>query len=159
MQEMQKRGKANKKDVYSVFKKVGKLIAEYDDADPLSLLRAIGVKIFLLPMEGISGIYKTIHKIPMVFIDNNLSEEQICFVAAHELGHVVLHGELNRFFMDKCTLIRSSIYEQQADLFAVCLLHPSPDDVIEDGDSFERLSHKLGVSVELAKAYYFETLK
>lgn len=94
-----------------MFKKVGKLISEYDDADPLSLLRAIGVKIFLLPMEGISGIYKTIHKIPMVFIDNNLSEDQICFVAAHELGHVVLHRELNRFFADGYTLMRSSIYE------------------------------------------------
>lgn len=142
-----------------MFKKVGELIAEYDDADPFSLLQAMGVKTFLLPMEGINGIYKTIHEIPMVFINNNLSENEIRFVAAHELGHVVLHGELNRFFMDRYTLMRSSIYEQQADLFAVCLLHPFPEDVIEDGDSFERLSHKLGVSVDLAHAYYIESIK
>ena len=142
-----------------MFKKVGELIAEYDDADPFSLLQAMGVKTFLLPMEGINGIYKTIHEIPMVFINNNLSEDEIRFVAAHELGHVVLHRELNRFFMDRYTLMRSSIYEQQADLFAVCLLHPFPEDVIEDGDSFERLSHKLGISVDLAHAYYMESIK
>lgn len=142
-----------------MFKKVGELIAEYDDADPFSLLQAMGAKTFLLPMEGINGIYKTIHEIPMVFINNNLSEDEIRFVAAHELGHVVLHGELNRFFMDRYTLMRSSIYEQQADLFAVCLLHPFPEDVIDDGDNIERLAHKLGVSEDLAKAYYIETVK
>ncbi len=142
-----------------MFKKVGELIAEYDDADPFSLLQAMGVKTFLLPMEGINGIYKTIHEIPMVFINNNLSEDEIRFVAAHELGHVVLHGELNRFFMDRYTLMRSSIYEQQADLFAVCLLHPFPEDVIDDGDNLERLSHKLGISVDLAHAYYMESIK
>ena len=142
-----------------MFKKVGELIAKYDDADPFSLLQAMGVKTFLLPMEGINGIYKTIHEIPMVFINNNLSEDEIRFVAAHELGHVVLHGELNRFFMDRYTLMRSSIYEQQADLFAVCLLHPFPEDVIDDGDNIERLAHKLGVSEDLAKAYYIETVK
>lgn len=142
-----------------MFKKVGELIAEYDDADPFSLLQAMGVKTFLLPMEGINGIYKTIHEIPMVFINNNLSEDEIRFVAAHELGHVVLHGELNRFFMDRYTLMRSSIYEQQADLFAVCLLHPFPEDVIDDVDNLERLSHKLGISVDLAHAYYMESIK
>lgn len=142
-----------------MFKKVGELIAEYDDADPFSLLQAMGVKTFLLPMEGINGIYKTIHEISMVFINNNLSEDEIRFVAAHELGHVVLHGELNRFFMDRYTLMRSSIYEQQADLFAVCLLHPFPEDIIDDGDNLERLSHKLGISVDLAHAYYMESIK
>lgn len=142
-----------------MFKKVGELIAEYDDADPFSLLQAMGVKTFLLPMEGINGIYKTIHEIPMVFINNNLSEDEIRFVAAHELGHVVLHRELNRFFMDRYTLMRSSIYEQQADLFAVCLLHPFPEDVIDDGDNLERLSHKLGISVDLTHAYYMESIK
>lgn len=142
-----------------MFQLTGNLIAENDSNDPFALLDLMDVKMFFLPMQGINGIYKEIKGIPMVFLNNNLSEQNIRFVAAHELGHFILHREMNRFFLDRCTLLKSSVYESQADLFAACLLFPSPGDIIEEGDTFERLSNKMGVSIELAQTYFEESIK
>lgn len=138
---------------------VKRVIAEYDTHDPEKILKMMGVKIFIFPMEGINGIFREIKGIPMVFINSNLPDEEIAFVMAHELGHVLLHKDVNRLFLDRHTYLQSNYYETEANLFAVCLLNPDSQDVIDEGDTFEKLACKMGVSVDLARLYFEDTNK
>jgi len=61
----------------------------------LHLLEAHGVRIFSLTTESadMDGFSLQWHRQPFVFLSNAKSGERGRFDAAHELGHLVLHGE------------------------------------------------------------------
>ena len=60
------------------------------------------------------------------------------------------------FFLDRCTLLKTSRYEDEADLFATCLLAPWPDDVLFEGETMDDLATRIGVRREVAEMYLNE---
>ena len=110
----------------NMFETVRAVIESNGTNAPEEILSSDGVKIFQLPMSGLRGIYKALHGIPMVFVDSGLDERQMRFVLAHELAHHLFHRGLNRVFLDRCTFMKTDLYEREADLFAVCFRLPSP---------------------------------
>ncbi len=131
-----------------------RLAKKYGTANPQTILEAMYIKIFEFPMTGIRGIYKRIKRNTVVFVDSGLSEEDRTFVLAHELGHHMLHRGDNRVFLDSCTLFRAGRYENEADLFAVCLLAEGIDDIPDDGMTVDVFAARLGISRHLAEAYF-----
>lgn len=132
------------------------VIRKYGTNDPESILELLKVKLFFLPTSGIRGIYKRIEGHTIVFVDSNLDERTRTFVLAHELGHHLLHKGTNRIFLDRCTLLKTSRYEDEADLFATCLLAPWPDDVLFEGETMDDLATRIGVRREVAEMYLNE---
>ena len=52
-----------------------RLAAKYNTANPQTILEAMHIKIFEIPMTGIRGMYKRIKRNVVVFVDSELSEE------------------------------------------------------------------------------------
>lgn len=140
----------------NMFETVRAVIEANGTNAPDEILSADGVKIFLLPMSGLRGIYKTLHDIPMVFVDSGLDERQKRFVLAHELAHHLFHRGLNRVFLERCTFMKTDCYEREAELFAACLLCPYPEEHIFEGETVSDLAHRAGFSQEVAKLYLRE---
>ena len=129
----------------------------YGTTDPEQILRAMGVTVIRIPLQGLRGIYKRIESNVIVFVDSELDSRTERFVLGHELGHHILHKGLNRVFLERCTHMKTSVYEREADLFSVCLMAPDPEDVLEEGCTVETIAARLGVERRLAELYAEES--
>lgn len=85
-----------------------------------------------------------------IFISNNLSEEEEKIVIAHELGHLILHTDLNTSFYTENHLINKNKLEMEANKFAAELLIPDDVEIYED-ETISHLACRLNVSEELMK--------
>ncbi len=113
-------------------KRVNQLVQKYGTRNPLEIAKKMGCIIVRYPLEGVRGFYHYFQRNHIIYIDERLSEHEILFVIAHELGHVVLHKNNNALFMDSRTFFIKSKYENDANLFALNLL-------ISDSDIEEHL--------------------
>lgn len=105
------------------------LVRQHETRDPYQICRELGYILIYTKLEGIRGYYQYVKRCHVIYLDENLVEDELRFVCAHELGHSLLHKGLNRIFMDTATYIVTSRYEKEADRFAVNLLYD--DDVFE----------------------------
>lgn len=70
------------------------------------------------------------------------------FVCAHELGHVVLHPNVNTPFMKAHTLFSIDKFEKEANTFAVELL--MPDEIVHEYETIFAAAAACGVPTEVA---------
>ena len=97
------------------------------------------------------GMYRYIKRNKFIFLNNDLEHYQKKFVLAHELGHAILHSDLNCFFLEKKTLYLKNKFEIEANKFAVGLL-VSDDDLKElEGYTIEQMSAILNIPSDLLK--------
>lgn len=97
------------------------------------------------------GMYRYIKRNKFIFLNNDLEHYQKKFVLAHELGHAILHSDLNCFFLEKKTLYLKNKFEIEANKFAVELL-VSDDDLKElEGYTIEQMSAILNIPSDLLK--------
>lgn len=96
---------------------------DYNTADPFELCEQMEIDVLFvrLPMH-IKGFYCNIADCRIVYINNRLGESERRVVCAHELGHALLHTELNIMFINHYTNLKTARYEQEADYFSACLL-------------------------------------
>lgn len=92
--------------------------------DPHRIAEYAGIKIAILPLGSIAGNYKLIKRKRWIFINDNIPEDSPFFqvVAAHELGHALLHRTENCAFIKSRTLLLTSGIEREANQFAAQLL-------------------------------------
>ncbi|WP_414697555.1 ImmA/IrrE family metallo-endopeptidase [Peptacetobacter sp. AB845] len=97
------------------------------------------------------GMYKYIKRNKFIFLNTSLDYQQRKFVLAHELGHAILHSNLNCFFLEKKTLHLKNKFEIEANKFAVELL--VSDVALKDLEEYtiEQASIILNIPVELLK--------
>lgn len=97
------------------------------------------------------GMYRYIKRNKFIFLNDDLEHYQKKFVLAHELGHAILHSDLNCFFLEKKTLYLKNKFEIEANKFAVELL-VSDDDLKElEGYTIEQMSAILNIPSDLLK--------
>lgn len=107
---------------------VKQMVKKYATNDPYSLCRAM--KIFLLhaPMgtapDACKGFYLLQSRQQAIMLNSDLCEEMQNMVAAHEIGHVVLHRKASGIssFHDFTIFDKASVYEFEANIFAAELL-------------------------------------
>jgi Zn-dependent peptidase ImmA (M78 family) len=128
-----------------------RLVRNHGTRDPFRIAAALGFIIIDTPLDGIRGYYQYIHRCHIIYLNNDLSEQERCWVCAHELGHAFLHKGLNRIFMDKHTHMATNRYEREADRFAADLLYS--DEFLQDfvGCSYITVAENLGMSNEVAE--------
>ena len=72
-----------------------KLINKYKTRNPFELIKELNIELmFDGTFSKLKGFYTVMNRQPYIVINSNLSEEKIKIVAAHELGHHMLHKRL-----------------------------------------------------------------
>lgn len=117
---------------------VEKLKKRYSETDPFRLCRAMGIKLLLQPLgtapDAIKGFILKSRRIIAITVNSDLPPILRRIVAAHELGHAVLHKNSGVLAFHEAALFDdSSRYEKDANLFAAEYL-------LEDGRVLEALN-------------------
>ena len=108
-----------------VYQKVGKLVRRHGTRDPFELLDAMHVHVrFCFDLRSTKGFSRYFLRQYFVGINGNLPESEQRIVAAHELGHIVLHAHELRAapLFDTAVYDKRSSTEYEANLFAADLL-------------------------------------
>ena len=103
------------------------LIKKYRTSDPFELAEALNVILLYVPLKGVNGFYQYYKRNHLIYLSDTLSEEECRQVLAHELGHLILHKDVNAIFLNNHTLVSTQQYEQEADMFASELLIADED--------------------------------
>jgi Zn-dependent peptidase ImmA (M78 family) len=100
------------------------LIKKYNTNNPFEICDYLNYIVIQTPLTGVRGFYQFFEKNNIIYVDKDLDCHIKNFVCAHELGHSIMHKGTNEIFMDTRTFLKTSIYERQADKFAVNFLYP-----------------------------------
>lgn len=135
-----------------VYQEIGKLVRKHGTRDPFELLDAMHVQVrFYFDLHRTKGFSRYFLRQYFVGINGNLPEEEQRIVAAHELGHIVLHAQAlrNSPLFDTAVYDKRSGAEYEANLFAADLLLRD-EDIMEASErpetSFESLCLSLGTT-------------
>ena len=134
---------------------VKKLIKKHNTRDPQKLATRMGIHILYRDdYVDLKGMYTVIERNRYIFLNNNLSEDELKTVCAHEIGHDVLHRTLAKSTpLKQLTLYdMTSRTESEANMFASSLLVNDQEllSLVEEGvDSVESAAYHLGVDVNL----------
>ena len=100
-------------------------IAErYNTNNPFYIARERNIRILYEPMKTTLGFYVRYRRFQNIILNDDLSEGMQRFVCAHELGHSILHADLNVPKLTRYTMFSRDKFERQANTFAVELLLP-----------------------------------
>ena len=113
-----------------VYQAIAKLIRRHRTRDPFELMDALHVQVrFYYDLTGTKGFTRYFLRQYFVGINGNLSASEQRVVAAHELGHIVLHAEALKTapLFDTAVYDKRSNTEYEANLFAADLLIADED--------------------------------
>lgn len=102
--------------------KADSLSRKHQSRNPFEVIKGMNVILVFAPLTGVRGFYQYFQRNNIIYIDENLPHHEKMFVCAHELGHMLLHKKANAVFMDSRTLLNTSRYENEANVFAVNFL-------------------------------------
>jgi len=106
----------------SIKKRIGQLVKKYNTNDPIILAEKLGIKVEYELLGTILGYYSKSHRIKVIHINESISLEKQIFTCSHELGHAVLHPDVNTPFLKANTLFNTDKIEQEANEFAIELM-------------------------------------
>ena len=99
------------------------LIKKYKTSDPFylcSLLNIICLNVNL--PASVDGFYQKIENTKIIYLNDSLNDTKKRYCLAHELGHAIMHEDLNFLFISYQTRFILQKYENEADRFATSLL-------------------------------------
>lgn len=129
--------------------KITKLLKTHNTNDPFELGRSLGIVIIFLDLGDTYGFYRCYKRVKTIVINSELTEWLKRYVCAHELGHAILHSDLNTAFLKKNTFYSIGRIEREANEFAVNLL--LYDKSLEDyGTKFDILREN-GIPYEMER--------
>lgn len=111
-----------------IYAKAEALARRLGTRDPMEALEALGVVTVMTdryPKCGMKGYCAVINRIKYVVLNSKMRPQECTVTAAHELGHIVLHGaELAGAGMlaDKYLAMNGGRLEREADMFAADFL-------------------------------------
>ncbi len=96
---------------------------EHGDISVFELCERLGVLVTEQELpESVKGFFVNFGTKYVIILRAGLPFEKRRYVCAHELGHVLLHTELNSVFIQEETGFIPDKLEAEADYFAACLL-------------------------------------
>ena len=100
---------------------VKNIIREHNSTNPFYIAKELGAVILLVPLKKVNGFYQRYLGQDIIYVNEDLTEEEQILVCAHELGHLVLHNDINSIFLESTKQVESR-YELEANFFACMLL-------------------------------------
>ena len=125
--------------------RVDKLIKKYNTNDPYKLAEALGVILLFVPLKGVKGFYNYYKRNHIIYINNELEELEQRLTLAHEIGHLILHKNINTIYLNAITMLNTERFEHEADIFASELLIKDNDILENENLTKQALSTLLGV--------------
>lgn len=107
--------------IIKIYEIVENLKREHYTSDPIRIAESLGALIVYVPLVNVNGFYQRYQDQDIIYINEDLTEEEQILVYAHELGHMILHNDTNSIFLDT-TLKIEAICEIEANAFAIQLL-------------------------------------
>lgn len=140
---------------------VNDLVTEFKTRNPFELCDCLNIPILYEPLGNIKGFFQNILNTPIIHLNSNLNEHELNCVLSHELGHAVLHKDLNVCFLKHYTFSITDKYENEANKFTSELLieDSSLIDILEINNliTCEDLSKYFSVPTEFV-SYKFSSL-
>ena len=127
------------------------IAARYNTNNPFDIARERNIGILYEPMKTTLGFYVRYRRFQNIILNDELSEGMQRFVCAHELGHSILHADLNVPKLTRYTMFSRDKFEMQANTFAVELL--LPDELLREyeGYSIYHFADSYGVPQEFVE--------
>ena len=100
------------------------LIRRFRSDDPFVIAEAKNIIILYEPLGTIRGYYGSSYRFRVIHINQDMEPWEKRFTCAHELGHALLHPNVNTPFLRENTFLSINKLEREANLFAACLLCP-----------------------------------
>lgn len=118
--------------------KVEEVQRRYHESDPFRLMKAMGIRPIFRAMgtepDSLKGFFLECNRIKMIVINSDLPNMLQRIIAAHEIGHAVMHYSPGvHAFHDIGFFDESTACEKEANLFAAEYL-------LDDDDVFETLN-------------------
>ena len=134
---------------------VSGLIKKYKTNDPFRIAAKRHIHILYEPLGSTMGYFSRDFRIGFIHINQYLPGEEKIFVCGHELGHGVMHQDINTPFLKRHTLFSTSKIERQANTFAVELL--LPDSLLREYSdcSIINIAKNQGVPEKLIQLKFF----
>lgn len=101
---------------------VNHLTMRHGTRDPFRLAEELGVSILYCTLGNTLGYTVIYKRIPVIVLNEGLDERLMSFVCAHELGHAIMHKNVNTPWLKRHTFFSIDKYEREANTFAVELL-------------------------------------
>lgn len=126
-------------------------IKKYQTRSPYELADAMDIHIARCELGKLRGYYFRKFRVKQIMLNCELDRNEEAFVLAHEIGHSILHPNVNTLFLQNKTFLSKSKYEQEANKFAVELL--IPNEIILENWQYTtgQLARLTGYSEELIK--------
>ena len=105
--------------------RIKRLVAYYirlcGTADPFKIARQLKIEVQFGPLGEYAGCYLFAKNHRCIFINNCIEGPELIFVMAHELGHAIMHGKQNCYFLRNYTYLNSRV-EREANLFSAFMV-------------------------------------
>lgn len=128
----------------AIKQKANSMARKFNSRNPLEIIKNLNVILVYYPLKDVRGFYQFFQRNNIIYIDDNLPENEQIVVCAHELGHMLLHKNSNALFMDTRTHFVTTKYENEANTFAAELL--IPDEIIWENPNMTKsqIAHLAG---------------
>ncbi len=104
---------------------VNKLVEKYNTRDPFELCSALNIPVAKFDLgPDTNGVYCNEDGKKLIGLNISLEPEEQPITCSHEVGHAVLHPEMNCYFIKNHTFFDTNKIEKAANLFAAHLLIP-----------------------------------
>ena len=127
-----------------------RLSKKYETRDPFRLADELGFIVVFAPLVEMRGFQQRVKRQNIIYINDDLDEQQQCLVCAHEMGHHFMHRGMNRIFMNLNTQFVTQRFENEANLFSLELIYTDEELLPFLNRSFTEAAAYMGVSVQLA---------
>ncbi len=135
----------------SIKKKVGHLVKKYGTNNPFEIARAMDIEVVFEPLGDSLGYFSRFNRTIIIHINESLPYEKQLTTCAHELGHALLHRELNTAFLKANTYFPTSKIEREANEFMLELLFNQGCEIITIREAIEQY----GISKQLVKKNFY----
>ena len=109
-------------------------VKKYKTRNPFELAEYLNVQVQFGDLGSRAGCYMFLKNHKCIFLNKNLSEQEMRMVMAHELGHAILHRKENCYFIRNKTFLLTSKNEIEANIFAAELL--IPDEILLENKDY-----------------------
>lgn len=110
----------------------------------------MGFIVVFAPLVDMRGFQQGIKRQKIIYINDNLDEQQQALVCGHEMGHHFMHRGMNRIYMNINTRFVTQKFENEADLFSLELNYSDIELAPFLTQPIDKAASYMGVPVELA---------
>lgn len=139
-----------------IIKLANKTFKKFNTVDPFKIASEIDCKIIYRDMpKKIKGYTLKNFRINIIYLNENLDDNELRNTLLHELGHIFCKHDENRIFTSLKTRFVTAKLENEADLFSVAMLLNTLDKEDLEKYTSKQLSYKLGIEEIKLDLYFF----